>query len=156
MLSNILNDISPKRLLNINMILKPVERVFQKAMAFVTKTSVKCWKRLKPNFYKWKYCLRLPGLSCHTSSVIFSANSEVFAFSAMFRTVPADFNVDTSAKKWFSDEYFWTSLNQCWTVLASDKRLNIMFETLFIHTLFRATEISDLIQFWGRGIRTKK
>ena len=37
-----------------------------------------------------------PGLSSHRYSVIFSADSEIFAFSAMFRAEPADFNFDIS------------------------------------------------------------
>ena len=39
---------------------------------------------------------RKPGLSSHRYSVIFSADSEIFAFSAMFRAEPADFNFDIS------------------------------------------------------------
>ena len=38
----------------------------------------------------------LPGLSSHRYSVIFSADSEIFAFSAMFRAEPADFKFDIS------------------------------------------------------------
>ena len=38
---------------------------------------------------KWN---NIPGLSSHRYSVIFSADSEIFAFSAMFRAEPADFN----------------------------------------------------------------
>ena len=38
--------------------------------------------------------LKKPGLSSHRSSVIFSADSEIFAFSAMFRAEPADVNFD--------------------------------------------------------------
>ena len=37
-----------------------------------------------------------PGLGSHRYSVIFSADSEIFAFSAMFRAEPADFNFDIS------------------------------------------------------------
>ena len=37
-----------------------------------------------------------PGLSSHRYSVIFSADSDIFAFSAMFRAEPADFNFDIS------------------------------------------------------------
>ena len=62
-----------------------------------------------------------PGLSSHRYSVIFSADLEIFAFSAMFRAVPADFSFDISGHNWFSDEHFWTSLIQRWALLASSK-----------------------------------
>ena len=66
--------------------------------------------------FKWN-----PGLSSHRYSVIFSADSEIFAFSAMFRAVSADFNFYISGHNWFCDEHFWTSLIQRWTLLASRK-----------------------------------
>ena len=56
-----------------------------------------------------------PALSSHRYSVIFSADSESFAISAIFRAVPADFNFDTSSHNWLSHERFWTSLVQWWT-----------------------------------------
>ena len=67
-----------------------------------------------------------PGLSSHRYSVIFCADSEIFAFSAMFRAEPADFNFDISGHNWFSDEHFWTSLIQRWTLLAGSKQANTM------------------------------
>ena len=67
-----------------------------------------------------------PGLSYHRYSVIFSADSEIFAFSAMFRAEPADFNFEISGHNWFSDEHFWTSLIQRWTLLASSKQAKTM------------------------------
>ena len=39
----------------------------------------------------------------------------------MFRAVSADFNFYISGHNWFSDEQFWTSLIQRWTLLASSK-----------------------------------
>ena len=51
----------------------------------------------------------LPGLSSHRYSVIFSADSEIFAFTAMFRVVSADFHFYISGHNWFNDEHFWTS-----------------------------------------------
>ena len=39
----------------------------------------------------------------------------------MFSAEPADFNFDISGHNWFSDEHFWTSLIQRWTLLASRK-----------------------------------
>ena len=69
---------------------------------------------------------RMPGLSSHRYSVIFSADSEIFAFSAMFRAEPADFNFDISGHNWFSDEHFWTSLIQRWTLLTSSKQAKTM------------------------------
>ena len=67
-----------------------------------------------------------PGLSSHRYSVIFSADSEIFVFSAMFRAEPADFNFDISGHNWFRDEHFWTSLIQSWTLLASSKQRRTM------------------------------
>ena len=40
--------------------------------------------------------LCISGLSSHRYSVIFSADSDIFAFSTMFRAEPADFNFDIS------------------------------------------------------------
>ena len=68
----------------------------------------------------------LPELSSHRYSVIFSEDSEIFAFSAMFRAVPAEFNFDISELNWFSEEHFWTSLIQRWTLLASSKQAKAM------------------------------
>ena len=70
--------------------------------------------------------LEFPGLSSHRYSVIFSADSEIFAFSAMFRAEPFDFNFDISGHNWFSDEHFWTTLIQRWTLLASSKQAKTM------------------------------
>ena len=67
----------------------------------------------------------LPGLISHRYSVIFSADSEIFAFSAMFRAEPVDF-FDISGHNWFSDEHFWTSLIQRWTLLAGSKQAKTM------------------------------
>ena len=67
-------------------------------------------------------CTSSPGLSSHRYSVSFSADPEIFAFSAMFRAEPADFNFDISDHNWFSDEHFWTSLIQRWTLQASSKQ----------------------------------
>ena len=44
----------------------------------------------------------------------------------MFRAEPADFNFDISGHNWFSDEHFWTSLIQRWTLLASSKQAKTM------------------------------
>ena len=44
----------------------------------------------------------------------------------MFRAEPADFNFDISGHNWFSDEHFWTSLIQRWTLLASSKQVKTM------------------------------
>ena len=44
----------------------------------------------------------------------------------MFRAEPADFNFDISGHNWFSDEHFWTSLIQRWTLLASSKQSKTM------------------------------
>ena len=46
--------------------------------------------------YKRHLWTNNPRLSSHRYSVIFSADSEIFAFSAMFRAVAADFNFDIS------------------------------------------------------------
>ena len=70
--------------------------------------------------------IKLPGLSSHRYSVIFSADSEIFAFSAMFRAEPADFNFDISGHNWFSDEHFWTFLIQRWILLATSKQAKAM------------------------------
>ena len=67
-----------------------------------------------------------PGLSSHRYSVIFSADSEIFAFSAMFRAEPADLNFDIAGHNWFIDEHFWTSLIQRWTLLTSSKQAKTM------------------------------
>ena len=83
--------------------------------------------------YTWIY---IPGLSSHRYSVIFSADSEIFAFSAMFRDEPADFNFDISGHNWFIDEHFWTSLIQRWTLLASSKQAK---------TIKKAKKVSFLI-----------
>ena len=69
--------------------------------------------------YITKSTLYYPELSSHRYSVIFSADSGIFAFSAIIRAVPADFNFDISGHNWFSDEHFWASLNQRWTLLES-------------------------------------
>ena len=63
-----------------------------------------------------------PGLSFHRYSLIFSADSEIFLFSAMFRAVPADLNFDISGHNWFSDEHCWTSLIHRWSLVASSKQ----------------------------------
>ena len=44
----------------------------------------------------------------------------------MFRAEPADFNFDISGHNWFSDEHFWTSMIQRWTLLASSKQAKTM------------------------------
>ena len=44
----------------------------------------------------------------------------------MFRAEPADFNFDISGHNWFSDEHFWTSVIQRWTLLASSKQTKTM------------------------------
>ena len=44
----------------------------------------------------------------------------------MFRAEPADFNFDISGHNWFSDEHFWTSLIQHWTLLANSKQAKTM------------------------------
>ena len=44
----------------------------------------------------------------------------------MFRGEPVDFNFDVSGHNWFSDEHFWTSLIQRWTLLASSKQAKTM------------------------------
>ena len=62
------------------------------------------------------------GLSSHRYSVILSADLEIFAFSAMFRAVPAAFNFDISGHNWFSDEHLWISLIQRWTLLGSSNQ----------------------------------
>ena len=77
-------------------------------------------------FWKFHFATSTPGLSYHRYSVIFKADSEIFAFSAMFRSEPADFNFDISGHNWFSDEHFWTSLIQRWTLLASSKQAKTM------------------------------
>ena len=82
--------------------------------------------KLKDEPIRWIKNISEPGLSSHRYSVIFSADSEIFAFSAMFRTEPADFNFDISGHNWFSDEHFWTSLIQRWTLLASSKQAKTM------------------------------
>ena len=75
---------------------------------------------------RFRSTARHPGLSSHRYSVNLSADSEIFAFSAMFRAEPADFNFDISGHNWFSDEHFWTSLIQRWTLLASSKQAKTM------------------------------
>ena len=64
------------------------------------------WKDLARNVLTCKNLTSIPELSSHRYSVIFSANSEIFAFSAMFRAVPADFTFDISGHDYFSDEHF--------------------------------------------------
>ena len=62
------------------------------------------------SFWNFFTQLEFPGLSSHRYSVIFRADSEIFAFSAMFRAEPVDFSFDISGHNWFSDEHFWTTL----------------------------------------------
>ena len=77
------------------------------------------FRNTKCNEAQNNFSLYIPGLSSYRYSVIFSADSEIFAFSAMFIVVPADFNFYTSGDNWFSDEHFWTSLIKRWTLPAS-------------------------------------
>ena len=79
-----------------------------------TSDSTLCW-RASFKSYSSDMCFR-PGLSLHRYSVIFTADSKIFAFSAIFRTVPADFIFDTSGQDlvviisdhlWFSVEHYW-------------------------------------------------
>ena len=44
----------------------------------------------------------------------------------MFRAEPADFNFDIFGHNWFSDEHFWTTLIQRWTLMASSKQAKTM------------------------------
>ena len=102
-----------------------------------------------------------PGLSSHRYSVIFSADSEIFAFSAMFRAEPADFNFDISGHNWFSDEHFWTSLIQRWTLLASSKQSNTMKKAkksvFFSILMLKRREIKDFrITFNGLFWKIRK
>ena len=84
-----------------------------------------CWTKYVM-MHTIKFQVYHPGLSSHIYSVIFSANSEIFAFSAMFRAEPVDFNFHISGHNWFSDEHFWTFLVQRWTLLASTKHTKTM------------------------------
>ena len=40
----------------------------------------------------------------------------------MFRAEPAEFDFDISGHNWFSDEHFWTSMIQRWTLWVSSKQ----------------------------------
>ena len=79
-----------------------------------------CLRRIGYIFISQK---NTPALSSQRYLVIFSGDSEFFAFSAMFRAIRADFNFDNSGDNWFSDEHFWASLIHSWTLLASDKQI---------------------------------
>ena len=53
----------------------------------------------------------------------------------MFRAAAAGFNFDIFGHNWFSDEHFWTFLNQRWTLLAIGKQAKTMktaIKSLFI------------------------
>ena len=86
-----------------------------------------------------KTMFNVPGLSSHRNSVIFSADSDIFAFLAMFTTEPADFNFDICGYSWFSYEHFWTSLLQRWTLLASSKPAKSMKKARKVF----------IFQYWG-------